>query len=162
VYGELLLTEPLLLHNGELTCTKVIARKHDEHGNPVGIFNRNPLLNMRIYIAEFPDGHITEMSANIISEAIYNQLDDDGVETLLFFNIVGHEQDETALKKIEMEAIRDNRKKMAKMYKAVKGFIPDIPPKNGTPALHGTMDQPHGICQLRSRIPTECNWLNMP
>jgi hypothetical protein len=50
------------------------------------------LLNTRIYLAEFPNGHIAEFSANVISEANYNQVNDDGTEELLFSEIIGHEQ----------------------------------------------------------------------
>ncbi len=37
-------------------------------------------MNSRIYLAEYPDGHIQELSANTIIEAIYNQVDDFGVK----------------------------------------------------------------------------------
>lgn len=92
-YDELLLTEPILAYEVNLTKAKVIGRKRDENGEPVGIYNKNPLLNTRIYLAEFPNGHIAEFSANVISEAIYNQVNDDGTEELLFSEIIGHEQD---------------------------------------------------------------------
>jgi hypothetical protein len=92
-YDELLLTEPILAYEGNFTKAKVIGRKRDENGEPVGIYNKNPLLNTRIYLAEFPNGHIAEFSANVISEAIYNQVNDDGTEELLFSEIIGHEQD---------------------------------------------------------------------
>jgi hypothetical protein len=37
---------------------KIIGRKRDNEGNLMGQFNHNPLLNTRIYLAEFPDSHI--------------------------------------------------------------------------------------------------------
>ena len=57
---------------------KITGRKRDENGNPIGRYNSNPMLNSRTYLAEFPDGHIQELSANTIVEAVYNQIDGDG------------------------------------------------------------------------------------
>jgi hypothetical protein len=50
------------------------------------------LLNTRIYLAEFPDGYIQEYSANRIAEAIYDNVDDNGTDELLFDSIIGHER----------------------------------------------------------------------
>jgi hypothetical protein len=58
----------------------------------VGTFNVNPLLNTRVYLAEFPDGHIQELSANIIAEAIYSSISDDGCEEQIFHDIIDHRQ----------------------------------------------------------------------
>jgi len=33
----------------------------------------NPVLNTRVYLAEFPDGHIQEPSANNVIQAIYSE-----------------------------------------------------------------------------------------
>jgi hypothetical protein len=46
-YDELLTTEPLLQHNGELVRATITARKRDAHGNLIGNYNPNPLLNTR-------------------------------------------------------------------------------------------------------------------
>jgi hypothetical protein len=43
-------------------------------GNLVGQYNNNPVLNTRIYLAEFPEGHIAEYSANMIAEAVYDSV----------------------------------------------------------------------------------------
>jgi hypothetical protein len=96
-YDELLLTEPLLLRDGQLTRVTIIGRKRDQNDNPVGVYHHNPLLNTRIYLAQFPDGHVAEFSVNMISEAIYSQINDDGAEELLFTDIIGHTRDSTAL-----------------------------------------------------------------
>ena len=90
-YDELLLVEPLLEKDGELFRAKIIGRKRDVHGNLVGTYHSNPLLNTRIYLAEFPDGYIQEYSANRIAEAIYDNVDDNGTDELLFDSIIGHE-----------------------------------------------------------------------
>jgi hypothetical protein len=69
-YDELLLIEPMLQRDNQLVRARIIGRKRDENGNPIGCFNKNPVLNSRIYLAEFPDGHVQELSANTIVEAI--------------------------------------------------------------------------------------------
>jgi GH15 family glucan-1,4-alpha-glucosidase len=41
---------------------------------------------------EFPDGHVQEYNANKIIEAIYDNVDENGVDELFFEAIVGHER----------------------------------------------------------------------
>jgi hypothetical protein len=91
-YDELLLAEPLLPRGTSLTPSRVIGRKRDEDGNPVGTYNRNPLLNTRVYLVEFNDGHVAEYGANTIAEAIYNQVNDAGFQEALFTDVIGHRQ----------------------------------------------------------------------
>jgi len=95
VYDELLLTEPILEKGGTLVRAKITGRKRDQDGNLVGKYNSNPLLNTRVYIASFPDGHIAEYSANVIADSIYQDINNDGLEELFFDSIIGHERDET-------------------------------------------------------------------
>ena len=61
----------MLLPRGEgVEHGKVIGRKCDQDGCPVGHSNANPLLNMRVYEVEFQDGYIQEYLANTIAENI--------------------------------------------------------------------------------------------
>jgi hypothetical protein len=99
-YDEMLLAEPLLPRGPTLVPARVIGRKRDGDGNPIGNYNANPLMNTRIYLVEFDDGHVAEYSANAIAEAIYNQVDDAGLMHSLFTDIIGH-------RKIEDEAMSD-------------------------------------------------------
>jgi hypothetical protein len=41
-------------------------------------------------MADFPDGHIQEYSANTVIEAIYDQVDDEGYDERLFWEIIDH------------------------------------------------------------------------
>jgi hypothetical protein len=107
MYDSLLLTESILVHNGETVRAKVIGHKRNQDSNPIGIFHPNPLLNTRVYLAEFLDGHIVELSANAIAEAIYGQIDEDAYDLSLFKDIIGHEQDSTALSEDETQLIND-------------------------------------------------------
>jgi hypothetical protein len=74
-----LLSAELLLPKGNFQfVAKVISRKRDHDGQPVGRSNRNPILDTRVYEVEFPDGTISEHSANVLAEALYSQVDVDG------------------------------------------------------------------------------------
>jgi hypothetical protein len=41
-------------------------------------------------LAEFPDGHVQELSANAVIEGIYNQIDEEGYDSSLFRDIIEH------------------------------------------------------------------------
>ncbi len=93
-YDELLLSEPILERDGEMMRAQIIGRKRGVNGNFAGNgnYNPNPLLNMRIYLASFPDGHIAEYGVNKIIEAIYQNATNDGTDTLFFDSIIGHQE----------------------------------------------------------------------
>ena len=94
-YDELLMAEPLLPRGHTLEPARVIGRKRDADGNPVGTHNSNPLLNTRVYLVEFDDGHFAEYGANAIAEAIYNQVDDNGFTEVLFTDVIGHRKNDS-------------------------------------------------------------------
>ncbi len=104
-YDEILHTQPILMKDGTMTRAKIIGRKRDGGGNPVGNFHPNPLLNTRVYLAKFNDGQIMEYSANTIAEAIYNQVTDDGTEEVIFKEIIDHKRDKTAISVEEAQQI---------------------------------------------------------
>jgi hypothetical protein len=90
-YDALRLTEPILdTSNGKIKA-KIIGHKHEQDGQLVGKHNSNPILNTRVYLAEIPDGTVSEYVANVIAGAIYDQVNDDGYDTVLFAHIVGRE-----------------------------------------------------------------------
>lgn len=92
MYDELLLTEPILTKDGKKERATVIGRKRDNNGNLIGQYNINPMHNTRIYLAAFPDGIISEVSANTVTEAIYNDIDLDGFSETFLVDIIGHEK----------------------------------------------------------------------
>jgi len=57
-------------------------------------------------LAEFTDGHVQEISANVIAEAIYNQIDDEGFNEQIFSDIIGHRFDSKALMKSELQQMQ--------------------------------------------------------
>jgi hypothetical protein len=86
------------LPKGDLQCIgKVINRKFDVDGNPIGKANANPIIDTRIYEVEFPDSTIADYSANVIAEALYSQVDADGNRFLLLKEIISHAKDNTAV-----------------------------------------------------------------
>jgi len=138
-YDELLLTEPLLPRNNMLLPARVIGRKRDQDGNPVGQFNPDPILNTRVYLAEFEDGHVAEYGANIIAEAIYNQTNDDGYDEVLFNEVIGHRKNDEAL---PAEASTVD----AVPRRTTKGWDVCIEWKDGSPSWHP-------LCEIKNSFP---------
>ena len=77
---------------------RVLRRKRDSDGTPVGVAHRNPALDTRVYEVQFPDGRTEEIAANVIATALYAQCDPDGNEFVLLDAIVDYRKDETAVK----------------------------------------------------------------
>ena len=63
-------------------ASKVLARvknrKRDHDGKLVGHYNANPILNTSVYNIESLNGTISEYTANVIAENLWNQVDNDG------------------------------------------------------------------------------------
>ena len=75
---EYLSTELLLPHGDSMQRARVVRRKRDESGLPVGQRNNNPILDTRMCDIEFPDGATDTVTANLIAENLYSQIDDEG------------------------------------------------------------------------------------
>jgi hypothetical protein len=69
---------------------KVISRKRGADGDVKGVANTNPILDSRTYEVEFPDGEVTEYSANVIAENMFAQCD---MEGNLMSALVDHKKD---------------------------------------------------------------------
>ena len=71
---DVYLNTSIVLPRGEkMAMGKVISRKQDVDGYPIGRENANPILNSCQYEVEFDDGEVTDLTANIISERMYAQ-----------------------------------------------------------------------------------------
>ena len=58
---------------------KVTKRLRDAEGRPIGTAADNPLLDTsRAYTVEFPDGREESLTANLIAQNVYSQLDKEG------------------------------------------------------------------------------------
>jgi hypothetical protein len=98
-YDKYLGAELLLARDDQVHPGKVVARKRDSNGDPIGKSNGNPLLDTRLYMVEFSDGHHEEFSANFIAENMFAQIDIEGKRHLLISEIVDHKCDSHALPK---------------------------------------------------------------
>ena len=96
---EYLSVEVMLPYGGQLKRAKVKNRKRDEDGKPVGLRNQNPILDSREYEVEFPDGSVDFVTANIIAENLYSQVDAEGNSVMYMKEILDHKKDGTALSK---------------------------------------------------------------
>jgi hypothetical protein len=69
---------------------RVIKRAKGEDGQPLGTRNVNPILDTRMYTVQLSDGSHCELSANIIAENLYAQVNEQGHQQLIFWEIIGH------------------------------------------------------------------------
>ena len=83
--------------DGELQHATVKKRAIDIDGRPIGIEDKNPLLDSRKYVVEYIDGTTEVISANIIAENILSQVDEEGHRQLLIDEIIDHRKDDNAV-----------------------------------------------------------------
>ena len=88
-----------LPHKGELKQGKIVRRKRNYDGTLTGTHHPNPLLDTRVYEVDFGDGNYFDYSANIITENLYQQVDNSG--SYIFKSIVDHRKTESAISKGE-------------------------------------------------------------
>ena len=69
---------------------------------------RQPLLDTSRYAVEYEDGSVDEMSANIIAEAVYAQVDDEGREFILLDAIIDHQRDSKIAARRLLKFLSDN------------------------------------------------------
>jgi hypothetical protein len=84
--------------DGQEVIAKVIARKRDHNGNPIGKSNSNPFLDTRLYQVVFPDVETAKYSANVIAECLYSQVNDEGNQFLLMNEIIDWLQTDEVVK----------------------------------------------------------------
>ena len=87
---------------------KVTKRLRDAEGRPIGMANENPLLDTRQYAVEFKDGRSESLSANLIAQNLYSQIDTEGKRHVLLDDIVDHRRDRTAVDKSDAFVKRRN------------------------------------------------------
>ena len=83
----------------DIQFAKVTKRLHDKEGRPIGTANDNPLLDTREYEVEFLDGHRESLSANVIAQHMFSQVDEEGHRHLLLDDITDFRKDDTAIDK---------------------------------------------------------------
>ena len=111
--GDNFLHASVMLPRGNsLARGKVIGRKRDSKGNPIGRANDNAILDSRIYRVEFDDGDVSELTANVIAESMYASCDDDGNEYLLMDSFVDHKSNAQAVTKQNQRMVHRGRNSM--------------------------------------------------
>jgi len=98
----------------------VKRRKRDADGNFVGRSNTNPFLDTSLYEVELNTGEVETYSANIIAEAIYEQLDEEGNSYQLIDEIIDHSKHSSAVTMEDAFITVNNRQKRRKTTKGWK------------------------------------------
>ena len=123
-YDEYLTAKVWLPNMGEITKAKVMARKRDADGNPVGLRNANPMLDTRQYEVEFADGATDVFTANLIAENLYSQVDEEGNTYSIMSEIVDHKFDRSAVQKDDgMEVMKDGSSRPRRTTKGWKLLV---------------------------------------
>jgi hypothetical protein len=78
MYDKFTSAEVLLPKDDYNYIARVIGRKRDGEGNPIGKYNKNPILDTTVHEVKSPDGSIHEYAANILAESLYTQVDQYG------------------------------------------------------------------------------------
>lgn len=79
----------------------VTKRLKDAHGKPIGKANANPVLDTRLYEVRFVDGETMPITANLVAQNMYAQVDTDGHRMVLFDEIIDTRRSNDAVSKAE-------------------------------------------------------------
>lgn len=79
--------------SGTMQNATVVGRKRNHDGSLVGTHNENPLLNTGVYEVQFHDGTYDEYAANVITENLFEQMDDYGFKHSILSCITDHQCD---------------------------------------------------------------------
>ncbi len=84
--------EMALVRGGEGKLIHAIAckRVRDHDGKPVGVAHSNPRLDSRKYEVQNVDGHVEELTANLIAENLIAQVDEEGRRQMMLSAIIDH------------------------------------------------------------------------
>ena len=130
-YNRLVGAQIELNRGGETVKGRVKDRARDQFGRPVGTYDGNPLLDTAGYVVEYYDGSTEVLAANIIAEAIFSQVDEEGRDFLLLDEIVDHERDDNeALTNSNCWEVKKNGNKIR--IPTTKGWRFRVRWKNGT------------------------------
>jgi len=63
--------EVVLPHNGEsIQAARIVGRSKDENGKSMGKYHEDRYLDTRVYDVLFPDGTMSQYTANLLAENI--------------------------------------------------------------------------------------------
>ena len=104
---------------GVMRSGRVTGRKRNADGSLQGTRNDNPILDTRTYEVEFPDGEVTEYTANVIAENMWSQCDIAGRQQVLLDAIVDHKFTGEAVKFADRYVYIDGRRYPRKSTKGI-------------------------------------------
>ena len=58
----------------------------------IGTSNKNPIFNTEVYNVQTNNGHKAEYTENVIAENLYRQVDGDGYNYIMLYEIFGHKK----------------------------------------------------------------------
>ena len=119
-----------MLNEGSLREGVIISQKRLNDGELIGKKHENPILDTRIYNVKFGDGTYQEYTTNILMENISLQCNNDGYNTWLLVEIVGHKALPNAIPKDKGYYNPPNGSR--KHVVTTKGWLIRIKWKNGT------------------------------
>ena len=79
--------------DGNNKMAKVIKRVKGKDENPVGKRHNNPMLDTSKYTVEMSDGSSQELTANIIAESMFTQVDSEGRHYQFLQEVTYHRKD---------------------------------------------------------------------
>ena len=97
------------------TTTNISRSFHDEEGRPIGSAHSNPLLDSRKYEVEYADGHVEELTANIIAENLFAQVDEEGRRQMMLGAIMDHRVSQEAIPRSQGTYVNHHGVKRQKM-----------------------------------------------
>jgi len=102
-------------------AARVTKWMKDADRRPIGIANRNLILDSRQYKVEFPDGTTEAYCANTITKNLYSQIDSEGHQFMILKEITNHRSDATAIIKEDGDLMtRSGNKKPKRTTKGWK------------------------------------------
>ena len=109
---------------GETVQHATVRRQlNDEEGKPVGYAHTNPLLDSRKYEIESADGHLDELTANVIAENLISQVREEGRRQMKLVEITDHRVLHDAIPRSEGTLVNSYRVKCWKDDHAWVGVI---------------------------------------
>jgi hypothetical protein len=119
-FDKYISAEVLVPKGDMLEHAKVIGRKRDRDGNAIGHGHSNPIMDTRILLFQYDDGHVEEFAANIIAEHIFAQVDEEGNQFVLLEEIVDHKKDGAAVHADDQMVIVNECEQLRKRTKGWK------------------------------------------
>ena len=80
-----------------MSSAKVFSWVKDKDVKVKGNYNKNSILDTRLYDVMFPDGAVCKYAANIIAENMYSKVDSNVHNTLLLMEITDYSKSEMAV-----------------------------------------------------------------